>query len=219
MVCCSAGRVRAQVVLLLHGLVLHVQRPRGHRGYGLVAYPLHQQLRVVRHQGGGRRVLVEHADGAVLPDAVRHLGRVDPHRQLRREQPVEEGPRQAHGVASLGDDGVHGAVDPEAPVGRASVRPVGEPVVPVPVGQQITQRALEHLQLGLAQAVVVQPQQLDQEVHGRMDLQPHDVGGQHSLAHSQEHCFHHATRRYAMQCGTLRWVQQADFLASRLLLA
>lgn len=180
----SAGGVRAQVVLLLHSLVGHVHavldRPHWQR---LVAHPLHEQLRLVGKGDDGRGlasgVLVEHADRAVLTDPVRHLGRVDPHGELGGEQAVQVRAWQPDGVPGLGDDGVHGAVDSQAPVGGASVRPVGEPVVAVPVGQQLAERALEHLELGFAQAVVVQPEQLHQEVDSGMDFEPHVAGLMH----------------------------------------
>lgn len=56
---------------------------------------------------------------------------------------------------------------------RTSVWTVRKPLVAVPVGQELAQGALEQLQLGLAQAIVVNPQQLHQEIDGGVDLYPH----------------------------------------------
>ena len=101
----------------------------------------------VRRVGLGARLsaLKEHADGAVLADPVRYLGRVDPHGQLAGEAPVQQRRQQPDVDARLRDHRVHLAVDTEATVAAAAVGLVREPVVAVPALQQLRQRALEQL--------------------------------------------------------------------------
>lgn len=70
--------------------------------------PLHRE---VFGAAGSGAFLVEDADGAVLPDAVRDLGRIYPHREFRREQAVQVRGRQTDRDPRLGDHGVHLAVD------------------------------------------------------------------------------------------------------------
>lgn len=81
--------------------------------------------------------VVEHADGAVLADAVRDLARVNPERQLVGEELAQTSFLEAAGAASLGQDRVHLVVDSDAAVARALRRLLGKPVVLVVVPQQV----------------------------------------------------------------------------------
>lgn len=85
----------------------------------------------------GSGALVEHADGAVLADAVGHLSRVDPERELVGQQLAQTSFVQAAGAARLGQDRVHLVVDANAAVARALGRHLGKPVVLVVVPQQV----------------------------------------------------------------------------------
>lgn len=78
--------------------------------------------------GAGRR-FVKDADGAVLADAVRHLERVDPKRELAGQQQVELLRTEADALARLAHQRVHLVVDPDAAVTRALARPIRKPVV------------------------------------------------------------------------------------------
>jgi len=108
--------------------------------------------------------LVQDADGAVLPDPVADLQRVDPHGQLAGEGAVEEGGAEAAAVAGLRDHGVHLAVDADAAVARALERLLGEPVVTVPPPQNLDQTVAKFLQLGFANIALGQTDQMDQKI-------------------------------------------------------
>lgn len=82
-----------------------------------------------RRRRGHRLGLVEHADGAVLADAVGHLEGVHPEGELTRQQQVELIDGQADALACLSHQGIHLVVDADAAVARALAGPVGEPVV------------------------------------------------------------------------------------------
>lgn len=81
--------------------------------------------------------VVQHADGAVLANAIRDLARVDPERQLVGQQLAQTSFLEAAGAASLGQDRVHLVVDSDAAVARALRRLLGKPVVLVVVPQQV----------------------------------------------------------------------------------
>lgn len=81
--------------------------------------------------------IVEHANGSVLADAVRHLERVHPERQLVGQQLAQTSFLQAASAARLGQDRVHLVVDSDAAVAGALRRLLGKPVVLVVVPQQV----------------------------------------------------------------------------------
>lgn len=121
----------------------------------------------------GLGALIQHADGTVLADPVRHFRRIDPHGELAGEEVVENGRQQANVRARLSDHRVHFAVDADATVAGATVRPVREPVVAVAMAQHLRQRRLEHLQLPLRQLARLQAQQVHQKIRRRNDFQSH----------------------------------------------
>ena len=108
--------------------------------------------------------LVQDTDGAVLPDPVADLQRVDPHGELAGESAVEEGGAEAAGVPGLRDHGVHLAVDADAAVARALERLLGEPVVTVPPPQNLDQTVAKFLQLGFANIALGETDQMDQKI-------------------------------------------------------
>lgn len=73
--------------------------------------------------------LVEHAYGSVLADAVGHLERVDPQRELAGKQQVELLDGQPNALTGLPNQRVHLVVDAYAAVTRTLVGTVWEPVV------------------------------------------------------------------------------------------
>lgn len=73
--------------------------------------------------------LVEHADGAVLSDAVGHLEGVDPQRELAGKEQVELLDAQTDALTGLPNQRVHLVVDTYAAVTRTLVGTVREPVV------------------------------------------------------------------------------------------
>lgn len=84
--------------------------------------------------------LVQHADGTVLADSVRHLRRIDPHGELAREQAVQYRRQEADVRPGLRDHRIHLAVDAYATIAGAAIWPIREPVVPVTVAQHLRQR-------------------------------------------------------------------------------
>lgn len=101
--------------------------------------------RLLHLLGIGLGPLVQDADRAVLADPVGDLGRVDPHRQLAREQMVKHGRQEADVRAGLSDNRVHFAVDAQTTVARAAIGTVGEPVIPVTPSEHVGQRRFEQL--------------------------------------------------------------------------
>ncbi len=73
--------------------------------------------------------LVEHADRAVLSDAVGHFEWVNPQCELTGKQQVELLDAQADALASLSNQRVHLVVDAYAAIPRTFVGTVWEPVV------------------------------------------------------------------------------------------
>jgi len=77
---------------------------------------------IVPHRGGhpglcrALNVLVQDADGAVLPDPVAHLQGVNPHGQLAGEGGVQEGTAEPAGLSSLSYHRIHLAVDANATI-------------------------------------------------------------------------------------------------------
>lgn len=79
--------------------------------------------------GYQRGLLVQDADGAVLPDAVGHLVGVHPQGELAGQQPVQLGLAESDLAGHLAEDGVHLVVDADAAVAGALGRLLREPVV------------------------------------------------------------------------------------------
>lgn len=109
-------------------------------------------------------VLVQHTNTAVLSDPVAHLQRVNPHGELAGEGGVKEGGGEAAAVASLADDGVHLAVDPDAPVAGALEWLLRKPMVAIPSAQNLNQTFAKFLQLRLAHISFCKPNQMNQEI-------------------------------------------------------
>ena len=155
--------------------IIHPQRVLT-RGAGLTGGRLRFVLSalfglfIVPHGGGHPglghpfTVLVQDADGAVLPDPVADLQGVDPHGELAGESAVEEGGAEAAAVPGLRDHGVHLAVDADAAVARALERLLGEPVVTVPPPQNLDQTVAKFLQLGFANIALGETDQMDQKI-------------------------------------------------------
>lgn len=79
--------------------------------------------------GGHWGLLVQDADGAVLPNAVGHLIGVHPQGQLAGQQLVQLGLAESDLAGHPADDGVHLVVDANAAVARALGRLFRKPVV------------------------------------------------------------------------------------------
>jgi len=77
---------------------------------------------------------------------------------------VEEGRAEPAALAGLPDDGVHLAVDADAPVAGALEGLLGEPVVPVPAAQHLDQTVAELGQLGLRDIPAAKADQVDEEI-------------------------------------------------------
>lgn len=69
--------------------------------------------------GGHRGLLVQDADGAILPNAVGHLVGVHPQGQLTGQQPVQLRLAESNLASHFTDDGVHFVVDSDAAVAGA----------------------------------------------------------------------------------------------------
>lgn len=63
-----------------------------------------------------RGLLVQDADGAILPDAVGHLVGVHPQGELSGQQPVQLGRAESDLAGCPADDGVHSVVNAETAV-------------------------------------------------------------------------------------------------------
>jgi len=82
-------------------------------------------------RGFGNFIFIQDTDGAIFAYTVRHLHRVHPHSQLRREQRPKEGTGNTHHDSSSGDQRIHLAVDSDTSVTRALERLFRKPVVGV----------------------------------------------------------------------------------------
>lgn len=69
--------------------------------------------------GGHWGLLVQDADGAILPNAIGHLVRVHPQGQLAGQQPAQLRLAESDLTGYLADDGVHLVVDTDAAVAGA----------------------------------------------------------------------------------------------------
>ena len=132
---------------------------------------------IVPHRGGhpglGRalNVLVQDADGAILPDPVAHLQGVNPHGELAGEGGVQEGTAEPAGLSSLSYHRIHLAVDANATIPGALEWLLWEPVVTVSSSQYLYQAQTEFFQMGVIdRGSRGQPHQVDQEVAGRMQF-------------------------------------------------
>lgn len=79
--------------------------------------------------GSHRGLLVQDADGAILPDAVGHFVGVHPQGQLAGQQPVQLGLAESDLAGHLADDGVHLVVNADAAVAGALGRLFRKPMV------------------------------------------------------------------------------------------
>lgn len=148
------------------------------------ADPLHNELitatatrRVEIRRGTGTALLlvVQHTDGTVLADTVRHLIRIDPDRQLQRQHLSQRDRVQPRGVARPLDDRIHLAVDAQAAEPGTLRRHIRIPVAGKVTRQNLLQRTLEMLQLTLAQLRIClfHSQQVHHKVRGRIDFYSH----------------------------------------------
>lgn len=74
-------------------------------------------------------LLVQDADGAILPNAVGHLIGVHPQGQLTGQQSVQLRLAESNLASHFTDDGVHLVVDADAAVARALGRSFRKPMV------------------------------------------------------------------------------------------
>lgn len=79
--------------------------------------------------GNQRGLLIQDADGAVLPDAVGHLVGVHPQGELSGQQLVQLGRAESDLAGCPADDGVHPVVNAETAVARALRWLLRKPVV------------------------------------------------------------------------------------------
>lgn len=148
------------------------------------ADPLHNELitatatrriEIRRGTGTALRLVVQHTDGTVLADTVRHLIRIDPDRQLQREHLPQRDRVQTRGVARPLDDRIHLAVDAQAAKPGTLRRHIRIPVAGKVTRQNLLQRTLEMLQLTLAQLRIClfHSQQVHHKVRGRINFYSH----------------------------------------------
>lgn len=148
------------------------------------ADPLHNELitatatrRIEIRRGTGTALLlvVQHTDGTVLTDTVRHLIRIDPDRQLQRQHLPQRDRVQTRGVARPLDDRIHLAVDAQAAEPGTLRRHIRIPVAGKVTRQNLLQRTLEMLQLNFAQLRIClfHSQQIHHKVRGRIDFYSH----------------------------------------------
>ena len=151
----AGGRLRF-VVSALFGLFI-VPHGGGHPGLG---HPF--------------TMLVQDADGAILPDPVAHLQGVNPHGELAGEGGVQEGTAEPAGLSSLSYHRIHLAVDANATIPGALEWLLWEPVVTIPALQDLDEAVAKFLQLGFADIAFCQPDQVDQKIGSRQQLKFHD---------------------------------------------
>lgn len=122
--------------------------------------------------GGHRRLLIQHADGAILPDAVGHFVGIDPQGQLAGQELVQLGLAESDLAGHLADDGVHLVVDADTAIAGALGWLFWKPVVFVMIGQCVLERPTENLEFLLAHAAP-SPQETGEETYGGGDLREH----------------------------------------------
>jgi len=83
---------------------------------------------------------------------------------------MEELGGQTGGVARLADDGVHLAVNSDAPVAGPLERLLGEPVVPVPPTEDLNEAVSKFSQLALAHISLTQSNEMDQKIRRGLDF-------------------------------------------------
>jgi len=83
---------------------------------------------------------------------------------------MEELRGQAGGVARLADDGVHLAINSDAPVPGTLEGLLGEPVVPVPATEDLNEAVSKFSQLGLAHISLTQSNEMDQKIRRGLDF-------------------------------------------------
>ena len=137
-----------------------------------------RQRRHARRRVGVRRaslvVVEERTNGSVLSDAVTHLPRVDPQRQLFGQCPTQLSQRQSRQSGRACDQRVHLVVDSEAAVGRTSGRLLRVPVVVVVVQKGSDQLRVElHEHVGRHVVAGVPTDQVLDEIDGRLDFLAH----------------------------------------------
>lgn len=148
------------------------------------ADPLHNELitatatrRIEIRRGTGTDLLnvVQHTDGTVLADTVRHLIRIDPDRQLQRQHLPQRDRVQTRRVAGPLDDRIHLAVDAQAAEPGTLRRHIRIPVAGEVTRQNLLQRTLEMLQLTLGKLWIrfFHSQQVHHKVRGRIDFYSH----------------------------------------------
>lgn len=148
------------------------------------ADPLHNELitatatrRIEIRRGTGTALLyvVQHTDGTVLADTVRHLIRIDPDRQLQRQHLPQRDRVQTRRVAGPLDDRIHLAVDAQAAEPGTLRRHIRIPVAGEVTRQNLLQRTLEMLQLTLGKLWIrfFHSQQIHHKVRGRIDFYSH----------------------------------------------
>lgn len=146
--------------------------------------PLHNELitatatrRIEIRRGTGTALLlvVQHTDGTVLTDTVRHLIRIDPDRQLQRQHLPQRDRIQTRGMARPLDDRIHLAVDSQAAEPGPLRWHIRIPVAGKVTRQNLLQRTLEMLQLNFAQLRIClfHSQQIHHKVRGRIDFYSH----------------------------------------------
>lgn len=159
------------------------------------ADPLHNELitatatrRIEIRRGTGTALLlvVQHTDGTVLADTVRHLIRIDPDRQLQRQHLPQRDRVQTRGVPCPLDDRIHLAVDAQAAEPGTLRRHIRIPVAGKMTRQNLLQRTLEMLQLNFAQLRIClfHSQQIHHKVRGRIDFYSHFLEASDSRARS-----------------------------------
>lgn len=134
-----------------------------------------RRIEIRRGTGTALLLVVQHTDGTVLTDTVRHLIRIDPDRQLQRQHLPQRDRVQTRGVARPLDDRIHLAVDAQAAEPGTLRRHIRIPVAGKVTRQNLLQRTLEMLQLNFAQLRIClfHSQQIHHKVRGRIDFYSH----------------------------------------------
>lgn len=174
--------------IVVHEVVHHTTATVGRRrGQVQSVDPFHNELitatatrRINVRRGTGTALLlvVQHADGSVLPDPVRNLIWVDPDGQLQGQH-LSQGDRiQSRRIASLLNDGVHLAVDSQTAKAGTLRRNIGIPVAGKVPSQSVLQGALEMLQLAFGQLICFfHSKQIHQKIRSRIDFYSHFFRG------------------------------------------
>lgn len=152
----------------------HLAGDSHHVAFGRARATQHHLVFTGEHPIGAHRCccFVQHTDGAILTDPVRHLVRVHPERELTGQELIQLLEAESDLTSSFADNGVHFVIDSNAAIPRAFEGFLGKPVMFVMLCERPLQGPAEDLQLVLADTAPG-PEQAGHEAHGGGDLGHH----------------------------------------------